>query len=136
MKLFIGLGMGMLIGAALGAGAVSELHAQTKNPAYIVAEISPTNLQLFHKKMSATMRASAKAGGGPLIAVGTASGQVEQKLVPLEGKPPKVALIRRWDSMDALMAWWNGPGHKLVQQVGEKYAKYRVYAVRGVKAER
>ena len=38
MKRYIGLGIAMFAGAAIGAAAVSGLHAQTKLEAYSVTE--------------------------------------------------------------------------------------------------
>ena len=39
MKTHVKLGLVLLAGFGLGAGAVHELHAQTTPPAYVVAEI-------------------------------------------------------------------------------------------------
>ena len=37
------LGIGMIAGVALGAGAITALHAQAKPPAYFVIEINKIN---------------------------------------------------------------------------------------------
>ena len=39
MKTYYTVGLSMLAGAALGAGAIQALHAQAKPPVYYVAEI-------------------------------------------------------------------------------------------------
>ena len=131
MKQFIGLAMGTIIGAALGAGAVSELHAQAKSPVYLVAEVSVTNPQGYGKEFVPKINASIKAGGGQVIAVGGGRGKRAQKIVALEGKPPSHVIIHRWESMDALKAWWNGAAAKAARKIGHKYAKFRIFAFKG-----
>jgi uncharacterized protein (DUF1330 family) len=44
---------------------------------------------------------------------------------------PQVAVIQQWDSMDALMAWYNGAEYQAALEIGEKYATFRRYAVDG-----
>jgi len=37
-----------------------------------------------------------------------------------------------WDSMEKIQAWRNDPQFKELRQIGEKYAKFRAYAIEGV----
>ena len=41
------LAFAMLLGAALGIGAIEMLHAQAKPPAYLIADITVNNETLF-----------------------------------------------------------------------------------------
>ena len=132
MKRFVGLGVGVLIGAALGAGTVSELHAQAGTPVYFVVEANLQNPQAYVKKFASKIRSSAEAAGGHLVAVGGAVGPEANSLTALDGTPPSHVVIRRWESTSALMAWWHRYGDKMVQQVGKRYAKIRVFAVKAV----
>src|SRR5262249_15723020 len=43
MKQYLGLGLALLAGTAIGAAGVSVLHAQAKPPVYLVTEIDVTN---------------------------------------------------------------------------------------------
>ena len=49
---YLGLGVAMLAGAALGAAGVSALHAQAKVPVYLVTEIDVSNPEAFGKEFS------------------------------------------------------------------------------------
>ena len=42
MKTYYTVGLSMLAGAALGAGAIQALHAQAKPPGYLLAEVAVT----------------------------------------------------------------------------------------------
>jgi uncharacterized protein (DUF1330 family) len=42
-------------------------------------------------------------------------------------------VILRWETMEALMAWRNSPEYQAAFKMGEKYAKYNIIAVNGVK---
>ena len=66
MNRYISLGVAMLAGAAIGAGAVSGLHAQNKPKAYLVTE-----LQVFDPAATAVygskVQAMQKAAGGRVL---------------------------------------------------------------------
>jgi hypothetical protein len=61
MKQYFGLGLAMLAGAALGAGAVSALHAQGKAPVYLVTEIDVSNPEAYGKEFAPKAQATIKA---------------------------------------------------------------------------
>jgi uncharacterized protein (DUF1330 family) len=37
-----------------------------------------------------------------------------------------------WDSLEQIQAWYNSPEYKEARKIGEKYAKFRSFAVDGV----
>jgi Domain of unknown function (DUF1330) len=74
MKQYFGLGLAMLAGAALGAGAVSALHAQGKAPVYLVTEIDVSNPEAYGKEFAPKAQATIKAAGGKLVAIGGSGG--------------------------------------------------------------
>ena len=116
----------MLTGATIGAFAVQGLRAQTKPPAYIVTEIEITNLDAYEKEYVPLAQASIKAAGGHLLAAG-------QNIVVFEGAPPKTRVaINRFDSMEAIQNWRNSAQYKEDRKVGDKYAKFRSFAVEGL----
>jgi len=42
-------------------------------------------------------------------------------------------VILRWESMEALQAWRNSPEFQAALKIGEKYAKFNIVAVNGVR---
>jgi len=116
----------MLTGAAIGALAVQGLRAQTKPPAYAVSEIEITNLDAYQKEYVPLAQAAIKAAGGHLLAAG-------QIIVAFEGAPPKTRVsINQFDSMEAVQNWRNSAQYKEARKVGDKYAKFRAFAVEGL----
>ena len=116
----------MLAGATLGGAAIQALHAQAKPPVYLVSLIDLTNVDAYAKEYVPKVRATIKAHGGRVIGA-------SQKVTPVEGEPPtsRVA-INVWDSLDQLQAWRNSPDYKEAREIGNKYAKFRSFAVDGV----
>ncbi len=49
----------------------------------------------------------------------------------IDGTPPKRIVIQAWDSLDAIKAWYNSADYQAALKIGEKYAKFRRYAVEG-----
>jgi uncharacterized protein (DUF1330 family) len=121
----------MTIAGMVGGLAVGSLHAQTKAPVYYVAEIDVTDEAGYAKDYVPKAQALIKASGGRIIAIGGAGGG--GKVTPFEGTPPsKRVVIQVWDSMDKIQAWRNSPDFKANRQIGDKYAKFRSFAVDGV----
>ena len=131
MKSNYKIAMAMLAGAALGALAVQGLHAQAKPPVYYVAEVDVTNEEAYAKEYAPKAQAIIKAAGGRFLAVAGAAGGAA-KVTPIEGTPPKRAVIQVWDSMDKIKAWRDSAEYKEVRKIGDKYAKFRSYAVDGL----
>jgi uncharacterized protein (DUF1330 family) len=123
--------LAMLAGAAVGALAAQELHAQVKPPVYFVGEIDVTNPDGYAKEYLPKARALIKAHGGRLLAAGGAAGS-GAKVVAIDGEAPKRVVIYAYDDIDAVHAWRNDPNYEQVRKVGEKYATYRTYAVEGL----
>jgi uncharacterized protein (DUF1330 family) len=42
-------------------------------------------------------------------------------------------VILRWESMEALETWRNSPDFQAALKIGEKYAKFNIVAVSGLK---
>jgi uncharacterized protein (DUF1330 family) len=125
MKTLYTAAFAMLTGAAIGALAVQGLHAQTKLPAYVVSEIEITDLDAYQKEYAPIAQALIKATGGHLLAAG-------QNIVSFEGAPPKTRVsINQFDSMEAAQIWRNSAQYKEARKVGDKYAKFRAFAVEG-----
>jgi uncharacterized protein (DUF1330 family) len=91
-----------------------------------VTEITVTDLDAYTKEYSPLAQASIKKSGGKLLAAG-------QKVTSLEGTPPGPRIaIQQWDSLDAAKAWRNSAEYKEARKIGDKYAKFRAFAVEGL----
>jgi uncharacterized protein (DUF1330 family) len=117
------LGLGVLLGAALGAAAVNGLHAQGKTPgAYAILDISEVVDAAAMKSIVAKASASVKAGGGEYLAR-------TDKITALDGVPPKRVVILAFDNTDAAKAWYNSPAQQEINAMAEKALKQRWYVV-------
>ena len=99
------------------AGQTCRLHCD---------EIDVTNIEAYTKEYAPLAQASIKTSGGKLLAAG-------QKVTALEGAPPSPRVaIQAWDSLATAQAWRNGAEYKKAREIGNKYAKFRAYAIEGL----
>ena len=131
MKQYIGLGLTMLAGTAIGAAAVTGLHAQAKPPVYLVTEIDVTNPEAYGTEFAPKAQATIKAAGGRFVVIGGTAGVGAKPITAMAGTPPKRLTIQAWDSMDALNAWYKGADYQAALKIGEKYATFRRFAIEG-----
>jgi uncharacterized protein (DUF1330 family) len=119
MKQPIVLGVAMLAGAMLGAGAVGSLNAQGKSPgAYALLDISEITDQEVFKQLLPKAIASVSAAGGQYL-VRT------DKITPLLGTPPVRAVVIAFDSVDKAKAWYASPAQKEVNALADRSQKGR-----------
>ena len=117
--------LSMFAGAAVGSLAVQGLHAQAKPPVYFIVENEISDVQSYLKEYAVHARDMIKANGGRYLAAGDATTYV--------GEPPKSRVaIFVFDDLQQIQTWLNSPDYKALREVGEKYAKFRNYAVPGV----
>ena len=122
MKTYYTAIVSILTGIAVGGVAIQSLHAQAKPPVYFVAENDVTDPEGYKTEYLPLAQASIKAHGGRYLAAGTATS--------FAGEPPKSrVVIHVWDSMEQLQEWFNSPDYKAARRIGEKYAKFRNYAI-------
>jgi uncharacterized protein (DUF1330 family) len=132
MRTHLTVAMSMLAGAAIGAAAINGLHAQAKPPLYLVSEIDVTNPEAYGKEYAPKAQALIKASGGRFVAIGGVAGAGAGKVIAFDGEAPRRTTIQVWDSMEKYQAYRNLPAFKEARQIGEKYAKFRTFAVEGV----
>lgn len=118
-------------GVAIGALAVQGLHAQAKPPVYFVAEIDVTNPDAYAKEYAPKAQAIIKAAGGRFVAIG-GSAATTGTVTAFDGDAPKRVVVQVWDSMEKIRAWRANPEYVELRKVGEKYAKFRSFAVDGL----
>ena len=125
MKTRYTVALSILAGAAVGAFAIQGLYAQAKPPVYFVVENEISDVQGYLKEYAARARDMIKANGGRYLAAGDATTFV--------GEPPKSRVaIFVFDDIQQIQTWLNSPEYKELRKVGEKYAKFRNYAVPGI----
>ena len=118
--------LALLAGAAIGAVAVQGLHAQSKAPVYVVTETDISDLDAFQKEYLPVVQPTIKAAGGRRVAAG-------QNIVVLEGPSPGTRVaINEFDSLEAVQAWRASADYKAARKIGDKYAKFRAFAVEGI----
>src|SRR5215470_9703373 len=110
----------------LGVGAASVLHAQSKPLAYVLAEIDVKDQDGYTKDFLPKAQANIKEFGGRYIGGGL------NKAVSFVGAPPpnRVVLLQ-FPDMDTVKAFEDKEG-RTVNEVGTKYASFRVIGVEGV----
>ena len=126
MKTYVKLGLAMLAGFGLGAGALHELHAQAAPPAYVVSEIDVVDEDGYSKQyLPLANKALADSGQKRLASAGDA--------VAIAGDPPKSRLVVAvFENMEKAQAAYASAAFQDAQKIGEKYAKLRIYAVEGL----
>ena len=122
MKTRYMVALSMFAGAAIGALAIQGLHAQAKPPVYFIVENEIGDVQSYLKEHAVHARDMIKANGGRYLAAGDATTYV--------GEPPRSRVaIFVFDDPQQIQTWLNSPDYKALRAVGEKYAKFRNYAV-------
>ena len=126
MKTRYTVALSILAGVALGAAAVQALHAQAKPIAYVVAEIDVTNPEPYEKQYVPIAAKAITDGGGKYLVRGG-------ETAAMYGEPPKPRIaVMAFESMEKAQAAFNSSAYKEAKKVGDKYAKFRIYAVEGV----
>ena len=96
-----------------------------KPPVYFVVENEISDVPNCLKEYASRARDMIKANGGRYLAAGNATTYV--------GEPPKSRVaIFVFDDLQQIQTFLDSPDYKELRKVGEKYAKYRNYAVPGV----
>jgi uncharacterized protein (DUF1330 family) len=115
-----------VVGVAVGSVAIQGLKAQTRPLVYVVTETEISNLDAYQKEYVPVVQAAIKASGGRLLAAG-------QNVVALEGAPPGTRVaINAFESLDAVKAWRASSAYVEARKIGDKYAKYRSFAIEGL----
>ena len=121
----IALGLALLAGVAIGATAVNGLHAQNNAPgAYAVIDISEiTNPDLFKTLLPKVGASNAAFGAHNVI--------LTEKIVGLDGTPPKRFIVLAFDSMEKAKAWDASAAQKEITGIRTKSTKSRAFLADG-----
>jgi len=125
MKTGYTIAVSSLAGLAIGAAAVQVLHAQAKPPVYAIALNQLTDPEGYAKDYLPKGRAAILAHGGVYVAA--SKGTVITGDVPHD----RVTVLK-FESLDAVKAWFNSADYQAANEIGQKYARYNIVAVDGV----
>jgi uncharacterized protein (DUF1330 family) len=126
MKTRFSIALSMVVGAALGGAAIEALHAQAKPPVYMIAINEVTDGERYAKEYVPPAQQSVKDHGGEYVAAGPGT-------LIAGNLPQGPVVILRWESMEALQGWRNSLEFRAALSIGEKYAKFNIVAVNGLK---
>lgn len=113
MRRYVGLGIAMLVGAAIGAATVGGLQAQTKPKAYTVTEQEVLDPAAVAAYLS-PVQAAVKAAGAHLL-------NTTGKVVGIMGAaPPKRVIINEWDNLEQAQAFYNSKAFKDLAPLRDK----------------
>ena len=124
MRTRLSLEFALVAGFGLGAATIHGLQAQAKPPVFSVTELEISNLDAYMKEFAPKAQALSQKYGSRLLANST-------NVVAIEGPAPKRAVVQQWESMEKVKAWHTSSEYKDARKIGDKYAKFRVYAVEG-----
>ena len=123
-KRYVSLSIALIAGLGLGMIAVQELRAQSKGPAYVIAELEISNMKGYREEFVPLLQTTLKNHGGRFIAAA--------KPEPMIGDAPKtLAAIIAFDSMEKAKGWFTSEEYQAAGKVRDKYAKLISYAVQG-----
>ena len=117
------LTLAALAGVALGATAIQGLNAQTKPHGYIISEVEVTDAAVYQTYLDRNTPLVASAGGRFLSR--------GEKIVALDGTPPKRFSIFEFDSVEKAQAYRDLPAYKEIMPLRDKGSKYRSFIVEG-----
>jgi uncharacterized protein (DUF1330 family) len=127
MKTNCKVALALLVGVAAGAAAIQGIHAQAGLPVYVIEEIEVSNPDSFLKEYAVKSRSLGRTFGGRILVTGSG------KITPIEGEPPKSrVIVLQWESLEKIQAWANSSEYKDLRKIGDKYAKFRIFAVEGL----
>jgi uncharacterized protein (DUF1330 family) len=92
---------------------------------YAIALNQLTDAEGYAKDYQPKGRAAIVDHGGVYVAAGKGT------LITGEAPHDRVVVLR-FDSLDAVKAWFNSPEYQQANKIGQKYAHYNIIAVDGV----
>jgi len=126
MKTKYVVALSVAAGIVIGAVAVQTLHAQAQPPGFIVAEIDVSNVEGYTKEFLPIAGKALDAGGAHFLVRGGKNEAIDG------AAPPKRVIISQFESFEKAKAAYTSPAYMEARKIGDKYAKFRIFAVEGV----
>ena len=126
MRTHYAVTLSLLAGIAVGATAVQKLNAQAKPKGYAVVEIDVSNEDPYMKEYAPTAGKALTDAGGKYLARGG-------KVVGIDGDAPKKrVVILEFENLDKAQAAFASAPYRENRKIGDKYAKFRIFAIEGM----
>jgi uncharacterized protein (DUF1330 family) len=127
MKTLHIVALSILTGVLFGAVTVQELHALgVVLPAYVVIENDVTNPDAYLKEFVPLASKAITQGGGTFLARGG-------KVVSIDGRPPNPRIVViSFNGLADAQAVFASSAYRDARKIGEKYAKFRIWAIEGL----
>ena len=126
MRTFLTVALAMVAGVTIGGVGVHSLKAQGKPPAYVIGEIDVADPENYaNEYLSRSQKPIITDGGGKFLSRGS-------KTISIRGEPPKRIVMIAFENLDKAQAAFTSPAYAEALMYGEKYAKFRIYAVEGL----
>jgi uncharacterized protein (DUF1330 family) len=119
------IALAVIAGFGFGAVSIHTLHAQAKPPVFVIAEIEVSNADAYLKEYAPNAQALIRKNGGRSLAA-------SMNVAAIDGSAPKRVSVQQWESMEKVKAHYASPAYKENRKVGDKYAKFRIFAVEGM----
>ena len=126
MKGIFKIATAVAFGLLVGGGAVQLLHAQSKPPAFVVAEIAVRDQKGYEDNFLKPTLKDISDHGGKFLA-----GGFDKTLSILGNPPPNRVVILEFANMDTVKKWQEEGAMDMENTVGAKYASFRIFAVEG-----
>ena len=127
MKGIFKIATAVTFGLLVGGGAVQVLHAQSKPPAFVVAEIAVRDQQGLRRDF---LKPTPERHCRPWRQV--LGWRVRQNSEHyLELPRPNRVVILEFANMDTVKKWQDEGAMDMENTIGSKYASFRIYAVEG-----
>jgi len=117
--------LGVLVGALIGVGGATAIHARQAKvlPGYVVAEVDVTDPATFQKYAEKVPGTIAAHNGHYVIRGG--------KFTSIEGDAPKRFVVIQFESVEKAKAWEDSPEYDAIKPIRHSSAKSRVFIVEG-----
>jgi uncharacterized protein (DUF1330 family) len=119
VKLFFAI----LFGVGIGASAIHELHAQASPLAYVISEIDVVDVDGYAREYIPLANKALAGAGQKKLASGGAT-------LVADGEPLKSRVtLSVFENMEKAQAAYSSANYLEAQKVGEKYARFRIFAI-------
>ena len=117
--------LAVLVGAVIGVGGASVIHARQAKmlPGYVIAEVDVTDPATFQKYAEKAPGTIAQYGGHYVVRGG--------KFDSIEGDAPKRFVVIQFDSVEKAKAWEDSPEYDAIKPIRHSSAKSRVFIIEG-----
>lgn len=92
---------------------------------YVIGEIEVDQENCAKEYLSRSQKPIITDGGGKFLSRGS-------KTISIRGEPPRRIVLLAFESLDKAQAAFNSPAYAEALMYGERYAKFRIFAVEGL----